>query len=194
MRKPVLLALVTVALSACGVVRKVSVRPDYETEDKTRTVRLAVHTQPPTEGGETVTALWNRMARRYTNDHRDFIVKAELPASWSRTQGCPQGIEGVLQFTPKLTRREGGLEAWLDASLVRCRDGEPIWTAQAGGSFASEDAQLQETVSHYTAELGPDSAPFVAPSFRILREVLETLPKPKLPDDEAVMEKIEAGN
>ena len=192
MRKPAMLA--ALALSACGVVRNVNVRPDYETEDKTKTVRLAVQTQAAAEGGEKVVSLWNQIARRYTNDHRDFIVKAELPASWSRTQGCPEGIEGVLQFAPTFRMTGGGLETSLNASLVRCRDGLPVWTAEGGGSFPSEDDQLRETIQHYETDLGPEVKPYVAPSFRLLRSVLDTLPKPQLPDDEAVMEKIEFGN
>ena len=194
MRNALPLTLLALATSACGVVHHVSVRPDYETEDKTKTVRLAVQTKGSTEDDEKVVSLWNQIARRYTNDHRDFIVKSELPASWSRTQGCPEGIEGVLQLAPTFRVTGGGIETSLNASLVRCRDGAPVWSAQGGGSFESDDDQLRETIQHYETDLGPEVKPYVAPSFRLLRSVLDTLPKPQLPDEDAVMEKIEFGN
>jgi len=174
-------------LGGCGAVQGSSVRPDYETEDATKTVRLAVVTASTTPAAP----LWSRIARRYANHHRDFIAKEEHVAQ-TPLERCTDGIEGVLWLKP-VARLEGeGAQLSTHAQLLRCRDGQEVWRAQGGGSWPSADPTIFELRRQYVEELGASVEPWVAPVFHLLRAVLDTLPKPRL-DEDGIMEKIELG-
>lgn len=191
MRK--LLVSSALALAACGPVRSTFVRADYEQEDRTKTVRLAVATAPLPLGSETLGALWSEIARKYTNDHRDFIVKvgvsgAAVPSGLCASEDAP--IEGVLVLEPVAAKSGAGVDTSVKARLERCRDRQVVWSAEAGGSWPSDDATLVEVRKHYVEKYGDEVSPFVAPTFQLLRAVLETLPKPAL-DEKGIDEKIE---
>lgn len=178
-------------LASCATVRQVSVRPDYEQVDRTRTLRLAVVTAPLPDGSESVGRLWSRIARKYVNDKRDFIVKQDLAAAGLAATLCVEGLDGILHLAPEVRRSGRGVDAAVKARLFRCGDGETVWTAEAGGSWPSDDEKLRETTAYYVEQLGPEVGPYVAPTFQLLRATLDTLPMPRLEGDEAVMEKIE---
>jgi probable lipoprotein (TIGR04455 family) len=186
----VLLVSALVALSACGAVRKSSVRPDYEAVDKTRTVRLVVSVSPLPAQDAALGSLVGRIARKYVNDKRDFIVKRDAAGEAEPEGLCSDGVEGVLRLAPVLTRQGEGVEAEVKGALVRCRDGETVWSAEAGGTWPSEDPLYVATADHYGAQLGEGVRPYVGPVFRLLQATLDTLPAPAL-DDAGKMEKIE---
>ena len=186
-----LFALGLVALSACSTVRNVQVRPDYEQVDRTKTLRLAVVTAPLPNGDEQLGMLWSEIARRYVNDKRDFIASVQLAAPEIPADACGENLEGLLHLAPQVRREGDGVEAEVKAELLRCSDREIIWSAEGGGSWASEDDLFSSTTASYVEKYGPGVEPYVAPTFRLLRAVLDTLPYPKIEDDEAIMEKIE---
>lgn len=191
------LVLGLVLLAGCATVKSSRVRPDYETVDKTQVKRLAVVTQPLPEGKQEVGELWSLIARRYVNQNRDFIAKTNLalagpPEDTSHKGLCVEGIEGILWLYPDVKRTNGGVEAAVKAQLLRCRDGQEVWAAEAAGSWPSEDDRYKELTVQYTSELGPDVAPYVGPTFRLLSATLDTLPRPQLSDAD-VEEKIELG-
>ncbi len=173
------------------MVRSSWVRPDYDRFDKRETLRLVVVTAPLPAGSAQVGALWSLLARRYTNQKRDFIAKRHLAAESLPEDLCDDEVEGVLHLVPKVRRAGGGVEASVKATLTRCRDGELVWKAEAAGSWPSEDPVLKQVTEDYVRELGEEVRPFVGPSFHLLKAVLDTLPRPELTDDEDVMEKIE---
>lgn len=177
--------------TACSAVRHSAIRPDYEQVDRTKTLRLAVVTSPVPEGEESLGLLWSEIARRYVNDKRDFIASEQLTADQVPDDVCDGNIEGVLHLAPEMARRGKGVEVSVKALLYRCRDGENIWEAEGGGSWKSDDDLFTDTANFYTEKYGPEVAPYVAPVFRLLRAVLDTLPYPKLVDDDAIIEKIE---
>lgn len=186
-----LLVALTLVSAACATVRQVSVRPDYEQVDRTQTLRLAVVTAPLPDGNEAVGRLWSRIARKYVNDKRDFIVKQDLAAAALPADICGEGLDGVLHLVPEVRLQGDGAEAAVRAELFRCRDRETVWRAEAGGAWSSDEEKLRETTAHYVEELGPEVKPYVAPTFQLLRATLDTLPMPKLEGDDAIMEKIE---
>lgn len=178
-------------VTACGAVRHSSIRPDYEQVDRTRTLRLAVVTSPVPDGEESLGLLWSEIARRYINDKRDFIASEQVTANQVPQDICDANIEGVLHLAPRMERKGKGVEVSVKARLYRCHDKETIWEAEGGGSWKSDDDLFTDTAGFYTEKYGPEVAPYVAPVFRLLRAVLDTLPYPKLVDDEAIIEKIE---
>ncbi|MBK6689340.1 MAG: MXAN_6521/LA_1396 family lipoprotein [Deltaproteobacteria bacterium] len=176
--------------TACGVVRHSETRADYQSADRTQTVRIGVHVHPLPDGRQDVGELWATIAQRYTNHHRDFIAK-EAVATATVTPACHDDLEGLLVITPSVRAVGDGFEVEASARLTRCRDGETVWTAQGGGSFPSRDETVLEVTRRYGEELGPSVEPYVAPSFHVLRALLDTLPEPQLPSEDAVLEKIE---
>ena len=201
------LPLLLLLLSGCASTLKSSrVRQDYEAQDQARLKRLVVLTAPAPEGQEPVGELWSRIARRYVNQKRHFIVKAhaahpERPDAAALQALCTEaaeGLEGVLWLEPVDLRRVGegpdaGVEAGVRAQLTRCSDGQEVWRAEAAGSFPSQDEELRESVELWTSGLDESVQAYAAPAFRLLRPTLDSLPEPTpLVTDEEVMEKGEA--
>ncbi|MFP2911064.1 MXAN_6521/LA_1396 family lipoprotein [Pyxidicoccus sp. 3LFB2] len=186
-------------LSACSTVKSHRLRDDYAQVDKQQVKRLVVVTQPLPGGKPKVGELWSLLARQWVNQNRDFIVKANLaladrPGDVSFKGLCVEGIEGVLWLDPSITlkNKEGGAEASVKARLTRCRDGEEVWAAEAGGSWDSKDEDYAQRVAQYVQELGEEVAPYVVPSAKLLAATLDTLPTPELNDADKD-EKIELG-
>ena len=194
-----MVALAALALTSMGcpaVLRSTRLRPDYEQVDRYKTKRLAIVTTPAPAGNAKAAELWSRIARDYVNLKRQFIVKAQLGAqdtggaAYEPKSACGEGLEGVLWLQPKMTARGQGFEAEVTARLIRCTDGEAVWTAEGGGSWPSQDAGLQETVKIYTDELGAEVEAFVVPTYRLLHAILDAMPDPVL-DEQDKDEKIE---
>jgi probable lipoprotein (TIGR04455 family) len=190
------LPLLALSLAAgCSAVRMSRVRPDYAQVDRTATKRLVVVTAPAPEGKESLGQLWSVMARRYVNQNRDFIAKESRVAAegFVPTEACAEGVEGVMVLAPRGVQQRGqGVEAQVLAQLFRCSDGQEVWAAEAGGSWESDNALFAAQRTQYVTELGEEVAPYVAPSFQLLKAVLDTLPQPLLSEDD-VVEKIELG-
>jgi len=189
-----LLALL-VAASGCSAVKMSRVRDDYATVDRNQTKRLVVVTSPLPADDARVGELWSLIARRYVNQNRDFIAKESRVAESlaSPTDACGEGLEGVLHLKPEVAKLEAkGAQVGVFAQLVRCTDGAEVWAASGGASWDSQNALYDAQRAQYVSELGEEVGPWVAPSFQLLKSVLETLPNPELNDDD-VVEKIELG-
>ena len=180
-------------LGACGAVQRSNVRPDYDAVDRTRIFRLVVLTAPLPGADPSVGTLWSLIARRYVNQHRDFIVRRHVVAQTVSTDACGEGDEGILRLLPAVSRRGGEVTASVVATLWRCSDRQTIWEAEARGAWPEHDPNVRELTSRYVEELGEGVGPYVPTTFHLLRETLDTLPRPKLVRDEDVMDKIELG-
>lgn len=187
---PVLLALVS---SGCSIVKRAYVRDDWAATDAPKVKRLAVVVQPLPEGQAKAGEVFARIARRYVNQKRDFLVKVERFAATAPELdtlcGGDDAIEGVLWLHPDVKGVGDGFEASLKASLVRCGDGREAWAAEANGSFDVKDAGLVEVTGVYVRELGPEAERYVPLAMNLLRPMLDTLPQPVLTEDD-VTEKL----
>lgn len=183
MKKTVLLSFVLALCAACSVVKHTRTREDWPTVDANRVKRLLIVTSPFPDGQEKVGQLWSRIAKRYTNQKRDFLAKEDVALATleggAKAQ-CKEGIEGVIHLAPNLEKKGGGVEASVKAQLVRCVDGEVVWETDSAGSWDSVDPVLQSTTQQYASEIGPEVEPYVAPSFHLLKATLDTLPNPVL--------------
>jgi probable lipoprotein (TIGR04455 family) len=186
--------LAVAVLSGCSTVRMHRLRADYEQVDKTQTKRLVVVAQPLPDGKPKVGELFALIAKRYVNMKRDFIVKkAVAQAEAFQPQAlCGEGLEGVLWLRPTVKLAGAGMEVQLEARLYRCKDGQEVWAADAGGSFSSADDRLTQVTADYAAEVGAEVGPYVAPAMNLLRPALDTLPFPLL-NEQDKDEKIELG-
>ncbi|WP_225408492.1 MXAN_6521/LA_1396 family lipoprotein [Stigmatella hybrida] len=195
--KRIALTLGLALLTGCSAVKKSTIRPDYAQVDQQRVKRLVVVTQPLPDGQQAVGELWSLIARQYVNQNRDFLVKENVatpdPLDDAGVQAlCVEGIEGVLWLHPQVKRTKDGAEAAVHARLVRCGDGEDVWSAEAGGSWSSRDDKFRERTDQYVSQLGPTVEPYVVPSYKLLMATLSTLPNPKLTEQD-IDEKIELG-
>jgi probable lipoprotein (TIGR04455 family) len=177
-----------VLLQGCAIVKSHMIRDDWAKEDNKKVRRLAVVVRPLGETGDKAGALFARVARRYVNMKRDFLVKQELvqkdPVKLEAVCGGDLHIEGVLMLDLTLAPKGQGFEAEVSGKLARCGDGVQDWTAEAAGSFPSKDEHLLEVTQNYVRELGPEVEPFVAPAMNLLRPALDTLPQPVLSDED----------
>jgi probable lipoprotein (TIGR04455 family) len=197
MTKRLALMLGLAVLTACATVKNSFTRPDYEQVDKERVKRLVVVTQPLPEGKQTLGELWSLIARQYVNQNRDFLVKQNLtqaePATPSSLKAlCTEGIEGVLLLDPQVKLNKDDVDVAVRARLMRCADSEDIWSAEAAGSWGSRDEKFRERAAQYVQQFGPEVEPYVVPTYKLLQATLDTLPNPKL-NDQDVDEKIELG-
>jgi len=193
-RTPLAALLVGVVLSACSPVRHTSTRPDYDAVDRTRTLRLVAVTTPLPAGLERVGDLWAGIARKWANQHRDFLVIDDFGAAEMPTDVCSEGVQGVLHLAPTARLTEGGAEVEVNARLLRCDGRVEVWAASAGGTWGSEDDDLTEVKRYWARTLGPEVEPWVVPTYRLLTATLETMPSPALPSEAWVREKIELGD
>jgi len=197
MTKQLALAVGLALLAACATVKNSFTRPDYEQVDKARVKRLAVVTQPHPDGKPALGELWSLIARQYVNQNRDFLVKSNLslpePATPESLRAlCVEGLEGVLLLTPQAKATKDGADVAVRARLMRCVDGEDVWSAEAAGSWGSDDEKFRERTAQYVQQFGPDVEPYVVPTYKLLQATLDTLPKPTL-NDQDIDEKIELG-
>lgn len=184
----VLLLLLLAVSSSCSIVKRYTVRDDWATTDRSKVKRLVVLVQPLPDGNEKAGELFARIARRYVNMKRDFLVKQEkfsaTPPDLATLCGGDDAIEGVLLLSPTATKKGAGVELELKGALKRCGDGREAWTAEAAGSFPSKDDLLVEVTKTYVGELGAEVEPWVAPAMNVLRPVLDTLPQPQLSEQD----------
>jgi probable lipoprotein (TIGR04455 family) len=197
MTKRLALAVSLAMLSACATVKNSFTRPDYEQVDQQRVKRLVVVTQPLPDGKQPVGELWSLIAREYVNQHRDFLVKENVVQNEPATEDslkalCTDGFEGVLLLVPQVKRTQDGVDVAVHGRLMRCADGQDVWSADASGSWDSRDDKFTARTEHYVQEFGPEVEPYVVPSYKLLQATLDTLPNPLLTDQDKD-EKIELG-
>lgn len=176
------------SLVGCTVLKSHHVRDDWAAADQKAVRRLTVVVQPLPAGDPKAGETFARIARRYVNQKRDFIVKQEVSQADAVKPellcGTDDHIEGLLFLKVALVKQGEGFEADLDASLVRCPDLREVWAAKAAGSFPAKDPLLTEVAAVYARELGPEAEPYVAPAMNVLRPALDTLPQPLLTEED----------
>jgi probable lipoprotein (TIGR04455 family) len=159
--------------------------------------RLVVVTQPLPDGKQPLGELWSLIARQYVNQNRDFLVKQNLTQAEPATPDslkalCTEGIEGVLLLDPQVKLNKDDVDTAVRARLMRCADSEDVWSAEAAGSWGSRDEKFRERAAQYVQQFGPEVEPYVVPTYKLLQATLDTLPNPKL-NDQDIDEKIELG-
>ena len=178
--------LLLVVLPACAVVKSSHVAEDWGSAHASKVKRITLVVQPPPEGKQKVGEAWARIARRYVNQKRNFIVRAELvqadPVVLAAV--CVEGTEGMLWLKPVVTPQGDGFEASVDGKLVRCPDGLEVWAGTAGGSFGVTDPKLVEVTANYVKDYGPEVEHYIPPAMNLLRPLLDTLPQPVLTTEE----------
>ncbi len=190
--------LAVLALTGCAsVVRNVRVSEDWAAVDQDRVKRLVILTSPLPDGSEPVGRMWSTLSARHVDLKNKFIIKAVESApivegtAFDPLARCrlvvdeePQQVDGVLWLKPDVKRKGEGVEAAVEGLLLRCVDGQTVWSANAAGSWGAKDKKLEQTIADYVREFGPEVEPYVVGSWNVLRAALDTLPEPRLTEDE----------
>lgn len=197
MTKRLVVVLSLAVIAGCATVKNSFTRPNYEQVDKQRVKRLVVVTAPLPDGKQAVGDMWSLIARQYVNQNRDFLVKehatrAEATDGAALKAMCVEGIEGVLLLAPQVKLNAGSADVAVRARLMRCADGEDVWSAEAAGGWDSDDEKFRERVAQYVQQFGAEVEPYVVPSYKLLQATLDALPNPQL-NDQDIDEKIELG-
>lgn len=182
------LALALLA-SACGASVGSWVRDDYAAQDQGQVKHLSLQVRGVPADQQ---RMWYLMARRYINQHRNFILRpAELAHDATLGVACA-GQEGALGLEVAQSVDGSDVALKVQGRIQRCRDGQDVWKGDVKGEWSSDDPTVAELKSHYIKELGEAIGPFVAPAFLAIKALVATLPQPVLTGDEE-MEKIELG-
>jgi probable lipoprotein (TIGR04455 family) len=184
-------AVLLLGVSNCAVLKRSQISDSWNAGDNSKVKRLAVAVKMP-EGTATPTGeLMARVARRYTNLKRDFLVKKETQLKTTTTAdlmalcGQEEAIEGVLlldfvKYVNVSTVKDKTFDTDVTAALLRCVDAMQMWSAQAAGQFSSIDDKLTEVTQVYVREMGEGVKDDVAPAHNVLRPLLDALPNPVL--------------
>lgn len=186
----VAVALATALLtSACGASVGSWVREDYAAQDQGQVKHLSLQVRGVPADQQ---RMWYLMARRYINQHRNFILRpADLAHDATLGVACA-GQEGALGLEVAQSVRGGEVALQVQGRIQRCRDGQDVWKGDVKGEWSSDDPTVAELKSHYIKELGEAIGPFVAPAFLAIKALVATLPQPVLTGDDE-MEKIDLG-
>ncbi|MEQ9363016.1 MAG: MXAN_6521/LA_1396 family lipoprotein [Leptospirales bacterium] len=78
----------------------------------------------------------------------------------------------------------------VEARLVDCETGLLVWRAVGENTYASNDADLEQTIRGYANRYGEETRPYVAGFFLLTRKLFDSMPNPNLSEDD-IIEKIE---
>ena len=190
MKRTVLL-VATLGLHACSNVQWAYTRDDYATRDQKTVKRLVLALQPLPEGNARAGSVFARVARRFVNMKREFLVRKEQVQAETLQFGslCTDGAEGVLWLEPDLKPEGTGFRGTVEGRLLRCPDAREVWCGKASGFVAAADEGLASVADTYAKEFGDDARRYVAPALNLMRPLLERLPNPIL-SEEDVTEKM----
>ena len=182
------LLLVSMLLAGCSVVKSAKTADDWASRRAQSLKRLEVVVAPLPDGNQKAGEAMARIARRYVNQKREFLVKSEFAGPRiddpKALCGGDEHIEGLLILEPLFTRQGDGYEVTLSARLLACDDFTSAWSGSAAGSFSTKDERLVEVTQVYVQEFGTEAQPFIAPLFNLLRPLLDTLPQPVLAEQD----------
>jgi len=186
-------ALMLLSLGSGCAVRSVYVKPDFGSTDRLTLKRIVATATPLPGAPREAAALLARMARRHVHQHKDYLVLGDqvLPRADGWRKLCDaDGVQGVVRvMVNRVEQRGGDLTLDMGADLRRCDNGMTIWRVKIKDTNEQQDADLKELSGVYEREFGEVARRYAAPLFIAVKTAFESLPSPKLTDEET-MEKI----
>jgi len=192
-RTAALLALLALGLLGGGcAVRFQYVRPDFARVDAHSLKRVVVVATPLSGAPPRAAALLARMAARYVQQHKDYLVMDDttIPTAGAWKQACGQEIHGVVRVMMARILQEGDdLTLDMSADLRRCKDGVVVWSVAIRDTNEMGDEDLTQLARVYEREFGAAARRYAGPFFIAVQTAFESLPSPVLTDEET-LEKI----
>ncbi len=211
-RTLIIAALLGVAALGSGcAVRSTYVKPDFPTVDRLDLKRVAVVATPIPGESPRASELLARMSRRFIHQHKDYLAvsdgvlqtagawqqlckpakAASQPTSQPASQPAAPGLHGVVRVMVKTIHHDAGdLTVDMVVDLRRCDTGVLVWKVEIDDTNETKDDDLSKLAEVYKEEFGPVAEKYAAPLFVVVKTAFDSLPSPKLTEEET-MEKIE---
>ncbi len=190
-------ALVAVMMSACTV-KHTYTKPGYAQDERNRLKRVVLAVSEPPTAGKDVMELYLGVVREFVSHHNEYIILdtkvIQDPNGFEelcqrKANGkLPHGI--VASTFENLRLGADELEVRIQAKLNDCENGTLVWEAVAENEYDVKDDDLEKTIANYANRYGAETRPYVAGFYSIVRKLFDSLPQPKL-NDEDIDEKIE---
>ncbi len=175
------LLLASLVLSACTPIRSVWLRTDWDATQANQIKRIQVLVSPLPENREDLGALWGLLAKEYINEHLDFLVySARWAENLSPRDACAAPLDGILLLQPLIRRKGNWLFVSAQAQLYSCHEHQVLWRAHGRLTGPVADRLFLATAATYAERLGEPVRDYVAASFRLLQQLADRLPKPRL--------------
>ncbi len=157
----------------------------WETQDKFQLKRTFVLVQAPPGTPAHFVELAGRIARRYVNLKKDFLVLGNAPAQPEPVAALAE-TDGhlLLDFTEVHLAQADDLRLRVTAQLLRNPGRGVVWKVVASRSDEPANEDLSRLTQRYVRELGDEVEPYVAPTFILMKRVFDTLPSPQLTDED----------
>ncbi len=173
---------------ACSSVQRRFTAEGYKKNPEQMIKRIVILSKPSSQDGE-LAGLIGAMTRDVIRTNRNYLVYGTVSADREAAEAC-KIRDGVLKMSLGRADAAGGSVALeITGELRRCSDQSVVWSATARGSGKSRNRSLMNLVQSYVERHGRLAEIYAAPSFNLLKDIVETMPNPELTEEE-LMEKI----
>ncbi len=180
---------VTLVSFACTSVHRRFIVKDY-TKDPGRMIkRIAIFAEPSPQNKD-LAGLIGAMTRDLIKANRNYLVYGTLSTEREVVEAC-KTRDGVLKMRVDRADAVGEhIDLEITGELCRCSDDSVVWSATASAFGKSQNRSLKNLVQNYAEEHGKQAEVYAAPAFKIIIDLIESMPNPELTEDE-LMEKID---
>lgn len=161
---------------------------DSKSDSAVKHIALIVWAEDSETGG-----LAARIASERVKFKTNYLVYREALTSpgWATACAHPteenERLQGVLEIRLiDVVRDAGDVALELEGRLMRCADGALLWRAQTRGRESSQDEDLSTFKETYQGEFPNTAQALAIPIFVKLIELLDTLPKVFLSEEEEI--------
>jgi len=179
--------LLFLVFSSCTI-KHSFVTPTYEELEKNKLKKI-VHYLKPFKSEKSIKNLYYQISRAYISHHKEYLLitakRATKLENIKKLCKLNKKADGILisQFE-KIDDSKNSIEMRLKSSLYNCPNQKLIWQTIAENSYAKKEDDLKVLTSSYVGKLGTKVENHVAPFYQITRKLFDTLPNPKLTEDE----------
>lgn len=189
-----------VGLTGCGGAKQTYLVKTFPQKEKSEVIRVEIVVQSVDsqlrEDQKGILEMWGLMTQRYLHDHRDFIpLRRQITSDQATYPSCREDLQGMFILSGSGHPDGDEIKIKLDAQLFQCEGTDPpsrlIWSAVAEGSSEADNQTLKTLRADYVSRFGQEVDAYVAPSFLVIKELLELAPYPKISAEDDVMAKID---
>ena len=173
---------------ACSSVRHRFIVEGYKKNPEQMIKRIVIISEPsPQNRG--LAALISDMTRDLIRTNRNYLVYGTVSTEREVAEAC-KTRDGVLKMSVVRADAVGNhVDLEITGELGRCSDKSVVWNATARASGKSRNRSLKNLVQNYAEKHGNQAEVYAAPAFKIIEDMVETMPNPELTEGE-LMEKI----
>jgi probable lipoprotein (TIGR04455 family) len=174
---------------ACTSVRHRFIVEGYKKNPGQMIKRIVIISDPFPQNSN-LAGLISAMTRDLIKANRNYLVYGTVSTEQEVAEAC-KTLDGVLKMSVGRADAAGErIDLEITGELRRCSDKSAVWSATARASGKSRNRSLKNLVQNYAEKYGDQAEVYAAPAFKIIEEIVQTVPNPELTEDE-LMEKID---